>query len=99
MLQVTLALVSLGLTIYALLDCAKTDEMSVRGLPKLWWVIIIVVAAWVGPICWLLGGRPKASAAAGTRTGHRLGRRRPPTGPIGPEDDPEFLRNLSRKQR
>ncbi len=93
MLRVLLLLSGLALTIYALLDCAKSDESEIRGLPKLWWVVLIALVAWVGPICWLIGGRPESRAFR--RTSARF-RPAPRSGPVGPEDDPEFLRKLRR---
>ncbi|KWX09463.1 membrane protein, partial [Carbonactinospora thermoautotrophica] len=34
--------VPLALTIYALIDCIQTDESEARGLPKPFWVLIIL---------------------------------------------------------
>jgi len=39
---------------------------------------------WVGPITWLIVGSRRSLPP----------HRRPLTGPRGPEDDPDFLRNL-----
>ncbi len=84
MLRVLTVVASLGLTIYALLDCVQTEDERVRFLPKLVWIVILVLVPWVGPITWLL---------TGSRRGLPPGKRRI-SGPRGPEDDPEFLRNL-----
>jgi hypothetical protein len=84
MLQVSLAVAGLILAIYALVDCARTAEDAVRGFPKIWWVTLIALVTVAGPLAWLIAGRPKKAPV--------LQQERPP---IGPEDDPEFLRRLN----
>ena len=80
---------SLVLTIYALIDCIQTPEHRVRNLPKLAWIVLIALVAWAGPIAWFYAGAP-------TPPWHRaIGRGGPgPRRPRGPEDDPDFLRGL-----
>ena len=90
MAGVLLAVLALGLTIYAVIDCVQTPDERVRNMPKLAWLALIVIAVWVGPIAWIFAGRPQATPPWGP-----LGRRgTPPSGPRGPEDDPDFLRGL-----
>lgn len=84
MLRVLLTVASLALTIYALVDCIQTEDERVRHLPKLLWIVLVVLVPWVGPVTWLLVGRQRSLPP----------RKRPVTGPRGPEDDPDFLRNL-----
>lgn len=84
MLRVLLTVASLALTIYALVDCIQTEDERVRHLPKLLWIVLVVLVPWAGPITWLLVGRQRSFPP----------RKRPVTGPRGPEDDPDFLRNL-----
>ena len=83
MTRVVPVLIGLGLAIYALVDCIQTDQSRVRGIPKMLWVVVIVLVAFVGPIAWLIAGKE--------RTRPDRGRRR---GPLGPDDDPDFLRGL-----
>ena len=85
MLRVLPVLIGLGLAIYALVDCIQTDESKVRGLPKVFWIILIVLITFVGPIAWLIAGKERTLPGRG-------GRQR--RGPIGPDDDPDFLRGL-----
>jgi hypothetical protein len=75
---------ALALTVYAVVDCVQTDDRFVRYLPKGLWVVLIVVVPVVAPLAWLLSGHAKSLPPG----------RRPITGPRGPEDDPDFLRNL-----
>ena len=86
MLRVLPTLVLLGLTIYALVDCIQTEESRQRNLPKALWLLLILLFPLVGPIAWFLAGRPGPAQ-------HGRGTNRPPS-PRGPDDDPDFLRNL-----
>ena len=85
MLRVIVPLLSLALTIYALVDCVQTPDDRVQHLPKLFWIVLVILIPWVGPAVWLIAGRQR-SAPPNRRTGRQ--------GPKGPEDDPEFLRGL-----
>ena len=87
MLRVLPILILLVLTIYAMVDCLQTEESRQRNLPKALWLLLIVLFPLVGPIAWFLGGRP------GPAGGRGRGTNRPPY-PRGPDDDPDFLRNL-----
>ncbi|GHC66007.1 PLD nuclease N-terminal domain-containing protein [Streptomyces cinnamoneus] len=81
-------LLILALWIYAFVDCLNTPENEVRGLPKLAWVFIILLfgEVLVGPVAWLVAGRPRAARAQGPRTQRW----------VAPDDNPEFLRSLKR---
>lgn len=95
MLRVLLYAVPIVLAVYALVDLVQTDDEDVQGLPKLVWVLLIVLAWIIGPIVWLLAGKkgrgvpgvrprtdgPPAGAPGGRRT-------------LAPDDDPDFLRGL-----
>lgn len=85
MTRVLPVLIGLGLAIYALVDCIQTDEAKVRGLPKLVWIILIVLITFVGPIAWLIAGKERSLPGRD---------RRQRRGPLGPDDDPDFLKGL-----
>lgn len=76
--------------IYALIDCIQTPDEEAKHLPKIAWVILIIIAPLVGAVAWLLAGRPRGA------DGH--GRQGPVPGgdgrPLGPDDDPDFLAQL-----
>ncbi len=78
-------LLVLALWIYAFIDCLNTPEKEVRGLPKVVWVIIILLFGEVllGPIAWLFAGRPRRAPAGGGTARF-----------VAPDDNPEFLRSL-----
>lgn len=86
MARVVVGVAILALTLYALVDCLQTPSAQVRNLPKFGWIFLILVVAVMGPIAWLAGGRPTARPPGGPGL--------PPGRPRGPEDDPDFLRNL-----
>jgi hypothetical protein len=96
-----LFLVDLVLVVIALIDCLSTEESEVRNLPKLAWVFIILLFPPIGPIVWFVAGRPQSR-----RVG-RAGAWRPGSGfpeyerprPVGPDDDPDFLRSKARERR
>jgi hypothetical protein len=87
-----------ALAIYAVVDCLQSEEEQVGGLPKIIWVLIILMFPFAGPGVWLLmsrGAQPRRHRSR--RPGHH-GPPVPPPGPAGravpPDDDPEFLAGL-----
>jgi hypothetical protein len=84
-------LLSIALTIYALVDCIQTDDARIRNLPKLIWLLLVLIFPIVGPIAWFIAGRPQRGEGGG-RPGRGATHRPPP--PRGPDDDPDFLRRL-----
>ncbi|KRF21890.1 MULTISPECIES: PLDc N-terminal domain-containing protein [unclassified Phycicoccus] len=87
-------LLTIAVTVYAVVDCIQTDDAQVRGLPKLLWLLLILLFPIVGAIAWFIAGRPQRGAAGrGPGGGPRGPSHRPPP-PRGPDDDPDFLRRL-----
>jgi len=75
----------LAISIYAFVDCARTPQDSIQKLPKLVWILAILLAPFaIGGIDWLLVGRDRGLG------GPKGGRGKI----IPPDDDPDFLRNL-----
>ncbi len=75
-------LIFLGITIYALIDCARTPQEQVRNLPKWAWLLLIIFFETVGGIAWLIAGRPRIN---GTPRKRRV---------LPPDDNPDFLRSI-----
>ncbi|MFE6223546.1 MULTISPECIES: PLD nuclease N-terminal domain-containing protein [unclassified Streptomyces] len=90
MLRALMILLPLALTIYAFIDCLNTPEDEVKHLPKVVWVIIILLFWVVGPVVWLFAGKARHTPARGGRGGWggRGG------GWVAPDDNPEFLKSL-----
>jgi len=91
-----------GLTIYALLDAVRTPAREERTLPKWLWVLVTLLFPVVGPIMWLILGRPKEQLAAqpvagGPRPGFGQRRNTPAPSVSSPDDDEEYLRWLKAK--
>jgi len=88
MLRLLLGLAYLGLVIYALTDVAQQPSPRPLGLPKVVWVVLIVVLPLAGSLGWLvakyLGGEGSAE----------VDRR-----PMAPDDDPDYLRWLEQQRR
>ena len=87
MLRLLPWLATVALTVYAVVDCIQTDDSRVRNLPKVLWILLVLLFPLVGPIAWLVAGRPP-------RTTPGQGPRPQARPPRGPDDDPDFLRRL-----
>ncbi|EWT05003.1 phosphatidylserine synthase [Intrasporangium chromatireducens Q5-1] len=75
-------------TIYAFVDCLQTNGRLLRVLPKAVWLLVVLVPV-LGPMLWFISGRTDSRGGQPP-----VGRGRRPSGPRGPDDDPEFLRRL-----
>jgi hypothetical protein len=91
-------LVVFALWVFCLVDVIGTAEGEVRNLPKLWWLLIVLLFPFAGSVAWLVAGRPQGP---GARSRHeravpqfpeydRPGR----AAAVSPEDDEEFLRKV-----
>ncbi|MER7793035.1 PLD nuclease N-terminal domain-containing protein [Streptomyces sp. NPDC097640] len=90
-------LLILALWIYAFIDCLNTPEEEVRHLPKVVWVLIVLLfgEVLIGPIAWLVAGKNRpahAGAGGGAGGGSPAGRRQQQW--VAPDDNPEFLKSL-----
>ncbi|KUN75802.1 PLD nuclease N-terminal domain-containing protein [Streptomyces griseoruber] len=81
-------LLVLALWIYAFIDCLNTPEEEVRGLPKVVWVLIILLfgEVLVGPVAWLVAGKVRGAPGGGAVAGSGKW--------VAPDDNPEFLKSL-----
>ncbi|HYO20426.1 MAG TPA: PLD nuclease N-terminal domain-containing protein [Dermatophilaceae bacterium] len=95
--KIVLPLVAvLALYIYALIDLLRAPSTEIRLLPKWLWVIVVLLIFLIGPLMWLVLGRPRAQnpPGGGDGGGGSGGRGPGPRGPVAPDDDPEFLRRI-----
>ncbi|GHD50384.1 MULTISPECIES: PLD nuclease N-terminal domain-containing protein [Streptomyces] len=88
-------LLVLALWIYSFIDCLNTPEEEVRGLPKVVWVIVILLfgEVLVGPIAWLVAGKVGRGPTRGVTPSEWHREQRPQY--VAPDDNPEFLNSLS----
>ncbi|MBL1094207.1 MULTISPECIES: PLD nuclease N-terminal domain-containing protein [Streptomyces] len=95
-------LLVLALWIYAFIDCLNTPESQVRGLPKVVWVIVILLfgEVLIGPIAWLVAGKQRyAVAGGGGSTPSEWHRNHSTAKWVAPDDNPEFLRSLKEENK
>lgn len=93
-----MTLIYLVILVIALIDIIGTDENRVRGIPKLAWILLVVLLPLIGALLWLAIGRPTADdlprqargAASEFPEYDRPGR----YVPADPESDREFLQKL-----
>ncbi|MFQ4148366.1 PLDc N-terminal domain-containing protein [Arthrobacter sp. LAPM80] len=98
-IPVTLGVVAF---VYGLIDCLRSEPSDVRSIPKAAWVVVIVLLNVIGVALWFLFGRPQYAAAGSAPAqrsgGQASGQRQQSSGrgrSVAPDDDAEFLRNLS----
>lgn len=88
-------LLLLALWIFCIIDVITTPDAAVRNLPKVLWVIIVLLLPDIGSIVWLIAGHPwdgsgRRVAAPRSRESGRAGR----GVPTSPDDDEAFLDGL-----
>ena len=57
-------LVELCMLVYCVLSVVTTPEGQCRNLPKLLWLLLVIVLPIAGGIAWLVAGRPVGPAAS-----------------------------------
>ncbi len=92
-------LLLLALDVFCVIDLIQTREDEVRNLPKIAWLLLILLFPPIGSIAWLAAGRPQSGgqprsayqrATPAYPEYDRPGRAAGPT----PESDEEFLRRV-----
>ncbi len=73
-----MAIVAVGLVIFALIDLAQVKSSDVRGGSRFLWLVAIILLPAVGAVLWLFLGRARDDEPR-----H-----------FGPDDDPDFLRGI-----
>lgn len=91
-------LLELALLVYCLVDCIGSDEGAIRNLPKMAWILIVLLIPIAGPIAWLVAGRP---TYAGRRSPYERSMPHYPeydrpgrAAATSTEDDEEFLKKV-----
>ena len=98
-LYVLFAALELLLVVLALISCLSAEEGELRVLPRIVWVIIILLFPLVGSIVYFAAGRPVTSAPRSTwKPGSGFPEYERPR-QTAPDDDPEFLRRIERERR
>ncbi len=89
-------LVILALWVYCIFDVISTEQSRIQNLPKLVWLLIVVLIPPIGPIAWLLLGRPRGASfkvgASEQRTESPAPPAVPPSFTERPAPDPDYQR-------
>jgi hypothetical protein len=78
------SLVLFAFWIWAVIDVIATEGALVRNLPKLLWLLLVLLLPLIGAVCWVLLGRPaRAGFWPGGRGSVRAAPRARGTAPYG----------------
>ncbi len=77
-------------TVFTTVFAASANKQEVRLLPKWAWVLLCLFVPFFGGLLYLMVGRPLRTGPAAPKGKKRV---------IAPDDDPSFLRDLSKKIR
>jgi hypothetical protein len=85
-----IGLAVLAFWLYCLFDVFTSPEEAIRTLSRPLWALIVILLPVAGGALWILFGRRPAREPlpAGRRAG---------SAPMGPDDDPDFLRYLDQR--
>jgi hypothetical protein len=96
-----LALVFFAVWVFCIIDVITTSESDCRNLPKMLWLLVVILLVDVGSIAWLVAGRNWNAVSSGlaNRGSRPGGARGAPTRPAraratNPDDDEDFLAGL-----
>ncbi|MFZ2241355.1 MAG: PLD nuclease N-terminal domain-containing protein [Gordonia amarae] len=59
-----LGLITLAVLILTLIDIIRAEEGAIHGIPKLAWIMLVVVIPIIGALLWIGFGRPTADDIA-----------------------------------
>lgn len=98
----TLGLVLFALWLFCIIDVITTDELAIRYLPKLVWLLIVLLLPDIGSIAWLIAGHPwnaprSSRAAQGSAPGFPEYDRPGRHVAASADDDAEFLAQVRRR--
>lgn len=98
-LYAVMSVIGFVLLVYCVIDIIGTPAHRARNLPKLWWLILVLLFPLVGSVAWLAAGRPRGQTRAA-----RAHERQVPEFPeydrpgraaaTDPAKDEEFLRQV-----
>jgi hypothetical protein len=72
--------------VFSIVDCAVQPATRHRGVPKAAWIAIVVFIPVIGGILWFVLGRRRANDQGTRRV-------------VAPDDDPAFLRSISKSEQ
>lgn len=84
MLRVAGVILAVAFYIYCIIDVSRTPRGETRTLPKYVWLVLVVLVPLLGGAAWLFLGRVWQTPGSWFRR----------SGPVAPDDDPKFLKQL-----
>jgi hypothetical protein len=73
-------------TVFVTVFAASAKKTEVRNLPKWLWIVLCLFVPVAGGVLYLILGRPNRGGSSVTKTRT-----------VAPDDDPQFLRDLSQR--
>jgi hypothetical protein len=92
-----LALIAFAVWVFCIIDVITTPEEQCRNLPKLLWLLLVILLVDIGSIAWLIAGRTWTTQPADLPYKGNRGRQSPSRlrfNGTNPDDDEEFLARL-----
>lgn len=92
-----LGLFLLGLWLFCIFDVITTPVHAVKHLPKLVWLLIVLILPDIGSVIWLIAGRDRSMLTTGRPKAQTAPAKydRPGRAAVAsPDDDEAFLRQL-----
>jgi len=97
-LELLFTVIVFGVWIFTLVDVAQAPAPQIRNLPKVGWLIVVLLFPVLGTVAWFVLGRPEGSQplAAGERAVPQFPEydRRGRNAAADPEKDAEFLKQV-----
>lgn len=95
---------AIALHIYTFIDVLRTDRSQLPArLPKVAWAVLTLIVPILGPLLWLFFKNQHLFRSGTTFSaesfGGAFGSKQRPSGPVAPDDDPEFLARLEAQNR
>lgn len=89
-LYILLVVLAVSVIVYALIECIRSAPYEVRSISKPGWILAILFVPLIGAVLWFFFGRPRPA---------RPVPQGPRRGPMAPDEDIAFLRNLDAQRR
>lgn len=103
MARVIPIIIGVALIIYAFIDAARTDSSKMPArISKPVWLLLIAIVPVLGALIWLFFKYQyifKSDYKMPSSGANPFSRTKKPTGPLAPDDDPEFLARLEARNR
>ncbi|WP_051196797.1 PLDc N-terminal domain-containing protein [Jonesia quinghaiensis] len=99
MLRVLLFLAIFLSALYCLIDLINADEHKRGHAPKFLWAVVIILLPLLGPLIWVVFTSGRSTATSSPAGYSPPPSRRGRSGPVAPDDDPEFLWRLKSQQQ